>query len=182
MTLDGATRIKRGAIRGPFVKAQNSNPHADGANICKSISTPHIDQWSGTSPATQDPNSRHECAGVVFEIALVDAQKEDAIVRRREFGRFPHENEIVIVVADDRDQGAGRSRGDQFAIIRNGETFGAGALVIPQIDFSGSADHNALPALDADFGARPIGRARDADRFFHDRGDGARVGVIRRRL
>src|SRR5262249_38670437 len=48
------------------------------------------------------------------------------------------ENEIVIVVADDRDQGAGRSRGDQFAIIRNGETFGAGALVVAEVNLSGA--------------------------------------------
>src|SRR5215470_4422998 len=112
------------------------------------------------SPATQDPDSRHECAGVVFEIALVDAQEEDAVVRRCEFGRFPHENEIVIVVADDRDQGAGRSSGDQFAIISYGKAVGTGALVVAEVDLSGGADDYALPLLDADFGAGPISRAR----------------------
>src|SRR5215475_682108 len=103
--------------------------------------SPRRSAEEGISPGAQHLNARHEGAGVIFEIALVDAQEEDAIVRRREFGRFPNENEIVIIVANDRDQGAGRSGGDQFTTIGEGQAFGAGALVVAEVNLSGGADY-----------------------------------------
>src|SRR5215831_8356715 len=135
---------------------------------------------AGISPATQHLDARHERARVVFEVALVDAQEEDAIMGRGEFGPFAHEDEIVIVVADDRDQGAGRSSGDQFAAIGEGKTFRACALVVAQVDFPGGADHYALAELDSDLSAGPVRCGRDADRLFRDYWESPGVVVARR--
>ena len=54
---------------------------------------------------------------------------------RDECDRAAHEDEIVIVVADDRDQGAGRPSGDQFAAIGEGNTVRACTLAVTQVDF-----------------------------------------------
>src|SRR5262245_54991137 len=100
---------------------------------------------AGISPATQHLNARHECARVVFEVAFVDAQEEDAVVGRDECDRAAHEDEIVIVAA--------RPTGALIAVVSNGNTVRACALVGAQVDFTGGGDHNSLSALNPDFGA-----------------------------
>src|SRR5437763_10376876 len=64
-------------------------------------------------------DSYFKCASIVAEIAFVDAEKQHAIALRDEIATAADENEFIVVVADHRDQAAGRRTTHQLFAIRN---------------------------------------------------------------
>src|SRR5215212_9733153 len=56
-------------------------------------------------------------AGVVTEVALVDAEEEDAVALGDELAAVADEDEVVVVVADDGDEAAGRVGAHQLLVV-----------------------------------------------------------------
>ena len=57
------------------------------------------------------------CAGVVVEVAFVDAEEEGSVAGGGEFAFGTDIDKIVVVVADDGDQGAGCDVFQQLLVI-----------------------------------------------------------------
>src|SRR6185295_6602773 len=90
-----------------------------------------------------------EGAGIVAEIALVYAEKENSVTLGHEITAAAHENEIVVVVADDRDQSPGRLSAHQlFAILNIGKAVGRRHAIIAETDAASGTYAQPLAATD----------------------------------
>src|SRR5690349_20321114 len=101
-----------------------------------------------------DDNIVRACIGI--EVALVDAEKEDADALGDEFAPRPDENKVVVVVADDGDQPARRGRAHQLIVVGDGRNArGRGDAARAERDAARGGDTYALAAPDDETAVRP---------------------------
>src|SRR3954470_21030204 len=96
-----------------------------------------------------DLDERVVAAGVVFELALVDAEEEAAVARRVELAVGADGDELVVVVADYGDQLAGRLVAHQLLRVHDArQTRRRREAALAERDAPGRRDAQALTLPD----------------------------------
>src|SRR5262245_2289006 len=84
-------------------------------------------------------------------------------------------NEVVIIIANDGDQGSGRTVGDELTIVGDAQPIGPASLIFAEVDFTARRDDDLLTTLQTDFSTGPICRGGDVDCFLGRGGAGCGI-------